>query len=219
MSTEYRIFYFPIRGLAEELRLFLEEKGITYTQEPLDPRDWFSVIKPTLAPLEQVPIVWHGDIKLRQSKAILRYMARKHDGEGKNEREALQADIVVETTNDWRQKFTSLCYTPGFESRKEDYIRDTIPFYLKAFEYFLEENGNTGYFAGDDFTYADVCVFDMVDNNILLDANCLSKEKYPKLHQFYHNFKERPRIAAYLKSDRRRKHCNGAIAHFDAYPW
>ncbi|ORX95653.1 glutathione S-transferase [Basidiobolus meristosporus CBS 931.73] len=217
-SAEYRILYFPIRGLAEEFRLFLEEKEVTYTDETFeDPLKVWWTLKPTLQPLEQLPIVWHGDLKIRQSKAILRYMARKHGGEGKNEREILQADIVAESTNEWRQKFSFLCYNPDFESLKDQYIKETIPHYMKVLEYFLVENGNTGYFAGSDFTYADVCAFDMVDNNLLLDPNALSEELYPNLHQFYHAFKLRPRIAAYLKSERRRKFTNGAIGYFDAY--
>ncbi|KAK9760830.1 Glutathione S-transferase Mu 3 [Basidiobolus ranarum] len=213
MTPQYRILYFPIRGLAEELRLFLEEKDIPYTDESFE--DWASV-KPTLTPLEQVPIVWDGDIKMRQSKAILRYMARKHDGEGRNDLEILQADVVAETTCDWRRKFGFLSYNPDFENLKDAYIKETIPFYLKAFEFFLEENGDTGYFAGRDLTYADICVFDMVDNNLLLDAGSLSESQYPKLYKFYHDFKARPRIAAYLASERRLKYTNGNIAYFNA---
>ncbi|ORX98648.1 glutathione S-transferase [Basidiobolus meristosporus CBS 931.73] len=214
MPAEYRILYFPIRGLAEELRLFLEEKNISYTDETFE--DW-ATLKPTLAPLHQLPIVWNGDIKMSQSKAILRYMANKHGANGKNAREALQADIVAEATNDWRRKYTALCYNPEFDNLKTAYIEETIPFYLKAFEYYLEENGNTGYFAGSDFTYADVCVFDNIDNNLLVNASTLTKEQYPKLHKFYHDFKSRPRIAAYLESERRPKYINGQTARLGGY--
>ncbi|ORX98647.1 glutathione S-transferase [Basidiobolus meristosporus CBS 931.73] len=214
MPAEYRILYFPIRGFAEELRLFLEEKNISYTDETFD--DWMAV-KPSLVPLHQVPIAWHGDIKMSQSKAILRYMANKHGANGKNAREALQADIVAEATNDWRRKYAVLCYNPEFDNLKTAYIEETIPFYLKAFEYYLEENGNTGYFAGSDFTYADVCVFDNIDNNLQADPNALDKEQYPKLHKFYHDFKSRPRIAAYLESERRPKYIYWQGAHISAY--
>ncbi|ORX98631.1 glutathione S-transferase [Basidiobolus meristosporus CBS 931.73] len=221
MSTEYRILYFPIRGVAEVIRLFLEEKGQPYVSETVEYSDTSSkgwaAVKPTIHPLQQVPVFWDGDFKLLQSNAILRYLARKHDAYGRDNREAARADLIADATNDWRHRFVALSFNIDFETLKVAYIKDTIPFYLGAFEHFLEENGNTGYFAGSELSFADVCVFDITDNNLLLSPNALTKEKYPKLHKFYHDFKSRPRIADYLESDRRPKYIFVDFAQFQGY--
>ena len=47
-----------------------------------------------------------GDIKITQSNAILRYLGRKYNLEGKTEEEKVRVDIMTENAMDFRYGFT-----------------------------------------------------------------------------------------------------------------
>ena len=47
-----------------------------------------------------------GDIKITQSNAILRYLGRKYNLEGKTEEEKVRVDIMTENAMDFRHGFT-----------------------------------------------------------------------------------------------------------------
>ena len=58
--------------------------------------------------------VKEGDLKLTQSQAILRHLARKFRLEGESERERCMADMLVDQLSDFRASLVTLCYTPSF---------------------------------------------------------------------------------------------------------
>ena len=74
--------------------------------------------------------------------------------------------------------------------------------WLPAFDGLLELNGDTGFFVGDDITWADLAVFDILDSMVqwVQGANL---DNHPRVARFFDAIRERPRIAAYLASDRR----------------
>jgi len=51
-----------------------------------------------------------------QSNAILRYIARKNDLLGKNEKECVRVDILAEQAMDFRNGFVRLSYNQNFVS-------------------------------------------------------------------------------------------------------
>jgi len=53
---------------------------------------------------------------MTQSKAILRYIARKHNLVGETEAEKVRIDMVEEEIEDFRASFVNLCYNPNFVS-------------------------------------------------------------------------------------------------------
>lgn len=65
------------------------------------------------------------------------------------------------------------------------------------------------YFVGDHITWIDFLIFDLVDNHVAL-AHMDEFEKvdiladFPNIRAFHSGFSQRPRVAAYLNSDRRR---------------
>merc|ERR1711871_1153627 len=64
------------------------------------------------------------------------------------------------------------------------------------------------------FTIADALVFDMLDTCVLrVDPGALAP--FPKLRALMKRISQRPNIAAYLKSPRRRNWANGASASYD----
>jgi glutathione S-transferase len=77
--------YFDVRCRAEIVRLILEETATSYRERRVDVAEW-PMLKPTLL-FGQLPTYEDGDLLIVQSHAICRYLARKHDLQGADERE------------------------------------------------------------------------------------------------------------------------------------
>jgi hypothetical protein len=55
-------------------------------------------------------------VKLTQTRAILRYIARKFDLVGKSEEENIRLDLIDAEAEDFKNGFAGLCYNPNFVS-------------------------------------------------------------------------------------------------------
>ena len=78
-------------------------------------------IKTTLGlDFPNLPYYFDGDVKLTQSNAILRYIARKHDLLGKTEAERIRVDMLAEQSMDFRNGIVRLAYNSAFVSACED---------------------------------------------------------------------------------------------------
>lgn len=64
----------------------------------------------------QLPYYIDGDVKLVESGAILRHIARQHDLCGTTEEERCRTDVFEYTLVDFRSAFFTLSYGPGFVS-------------------------------------------------------------------------------------------------------
>jgi len=69
--------YFDIRGRTEPIRLLLHDNDIEFEDKRILLEDW-SALKPKITPFHTLPIFEDGDLKITQSSAILRYLAKKH---------------------------------------------------------------------------------------------------------------------------------------------
>lgn len=65
----------------------------------------------------QLPYLIDGEVKLVQSGAIMRHIARKHDLLGQTPEEQDRVDLVDAEINDLRATFTGMCYNPDFVSQ------------------------------------------------------------------------------------------------------
>ncbi|XP_075729798.1 glutathione S-transferase 2-like isoform X2 [Rhipicephalus microplus] len=220
--------YWNIRGLAQPIRLLLahvdaevEEKHYSCGPPPdFDKSYWLSE-KPKLGlDFPNLPYYIDDDVKLTQSMAILRYLARKHDLMGKTEAEKQRVDVVEQQLADFRMNWGRLCYSPDFvsmtlplrylaEKLKGDYLKD-LPASLKALSDYL---GDHKFFAGDNLTYVDFIAYEMLDQHLLFAPDCL--KDFANLNAFADRVAALPRIAAYLQSDKCIKWpLNGDMASF-----
>ncbi|KAM6976691.1 glutathione S-transferase Mu 3-like [Aplochiton taeniatus] len=198
-----KLAYWDIRGLAQPIRLLLEYTGTEY-QDKLyscgeapnyDKSCWFDE-KPNLGmDFPNLPYLEDGDRKIVQSNAIMRYIARKHHLCGETEDEVIRVDILENQAMDFRNGFVILCYR-DYDKMKSRYL-NMLPGTLKQFSDFL---GARKWFAGDNITFVDFLMYELLDQHRMFEPKCL--EDLKNLKNLMDRFEALEKIAAYMKSSR-----------------
>ncbi|KAL3853135.1 hypothetical protein ACJMK2_016705 [Sinanodonta woodiana] len=209
--------YWKIRGLAQPIRLLLHYVGENYDDvmyeqgdAPDYSREQWTSVKHTLGlPFPNLPYYIDGDVKITQSNAIIRYIARKHNLLGKTEQEKVDVDVLLEQAMDFRNVLVGLAYNRDYENLKDHYFKD-LPQKLQGFESFL---GDKPYFAGSEITAPDFVLYELLDQHRLMKGDCLTD--FPKLLAFLDRIEAEPNIKAYMASDKFiRRPVNGIMAQF-----
>jgi len=197
--------YWPIRGLGQPIRLLLEYTGTEwedkfYTCGPppeYDRSSWLNEKFNLGLDFPNLPYLIDGDKKLTQTKAILKYIARKHNLLGNTEEEQIRVDLADCQNDDFRVGIVTLVYNPDFsEVKKADYLK-TVPEKLEQFSKFL---GNNPWFGGKNISYADFAIYEVFDQHRALDANVL--KAFKNLDDFAARFENLDKISAFMKSPR-----------------
>lgn len=196
--------YWAIRGLAQPIRLLLnyvgeefEDKQYEVGPAPDYNRDCWMNEKHSLGlPFPNLPYYIDGDIKIVQSNAILRYIGRKHNLCGTTEQEKVNCDVMENQIMDVRNGLVRLSYSSNFEKLKPDYVKD-LPSKLKGLSEFL---GKKTWFAGENITFPDFHVYEMLDVHKQLVPGCL--DEFQNLKDFCDRFEALEPIAKYMKSNK-----------------
>ncbi|KAM4636683.1 glutathione S-transferase P 1-like isoform 2-T2 [Discoglossus pictus] len=200
----YVLTYFPVRGRAEAIRLLLSDQGVSWKEDEVQIADWFAgkCDLKKKAVFGQLPQFQNGDFVLYQSNSILRYLGRKHGLNGSNDQETALIDMANDGVEDLRQKFGRLVFFE-FETGKEKYIQE-LPNHLAPFERIISQNSNgTKFLIGNQISYADYNLLDILQCNLDLSATCLSA--FPLLAAYVERMVSRPKIVEYLQSDGRKR--------------
>lgn len=209
--------YWNIRGLAQPIRLLLgytetdfEDKHYVCGPPPdYDRSSWLNEKFTLDLDFPNLPYYIDGPVKLTQSAAILHYIARKNKLDGTTEQEKIRIDLAEQQLNDFRMAFVQMCYNPNFETLKVDYLK-TLPDKLKLFSDFL---GKNKWFAGNNITYVDFLLYEMLAQHKLFAPDCL--KNFSNLDEFVKRFEDLPTIKKYMKSDKFLKWpLNGDMAKF-----
>ena len=219
----YELYYWPgIQGRGEFIRLALEEAGAAYRDVGREPGgmekmmvllDSESIPRPSFAP----PFLRHGRRLIGQSANILFYLGPRHGLAPKAEADRLWthqiqltiADLVVEA-HDIHHPLGGDFY---YEDQKPESLRRAAMFrksrlrkFLGWFEAILARNPKAGgWLTGGRPTYADLSLFQAVEGlrYALPQTMKRAEKKAPKVVALHDAVAARPRIAAYLASDRR----------------
>jgi glutathione S-transferase len=203
--------YFDVRGRAEVIRLIFEETATPYRERRVQIDEWPS-LKPTL-PFGQLPSYEEDDIYIVQSHAIYRHLARVHDLCGANEREQVRCDMVEEAFVDAQNKVGGFYWSPEFAKNRAEFEATTLPDILGKLQRLFElHNNGEGFWVGNQLTLADFVAWHALDYVRPFSQKTL--DRFTKLNSFKQRFEARPRIAAYLKSERRPKTLTVAAAPF-----
>lgn len=206
--------YWDIRGLAQPIRILLNYLGVEFEDKmykvgpDMSREDWLKEKFSLSLDFPNLPYYVDGDLKLTQSNAILRYIARKHDMAGKTEQEKNRVDLLAEQSMDFRNGWVRLCYNPKFDELKVDYLKN-LPSTLDLFEKFL---GDRKWFAGENLTFVDFVMYELLDQHAQLTS---VTDNWPKLAAFLKRFEEVPEIKKYMESPKFMKSpMNNRIAKF-----
>ncbi|KAF3760342.1 glutathione S-transferase [Cryphonectria parasitica EP155] len=187
---------------------------------------------PLLAP----PMLKHGDLVINQTPNILLYLGPKlglapkpgdEDEDGifvVNELTLTALDGLSNEPHDCHHPIASSLY---YEDQKEeslrkskDYIANRLPKFLGYFNRVLKSkaSGDGPWLYSGKLTYADLVLFQCVDGLQHMFPKALQKLQdtgdYDGVFALHAAVKERPRIKAYLASDRRQKYSLGIYRHY-----
>jgi glutathione S-transferase len=237
---KYVLYYWPgIQGRGEFVRLALEEGGAEYTDIALVPEgegggvpaierflEGDDVARPPFAP----PFLKAGRQLIGQTPNILLFLGARlglapRDAAGRLWTHQLQltlADLVTEAHDTHHPVGSGLYYEeqkPEAKRRTQDFLAHRLPRFLGYFERVIERNPARGpWMAGLRVTYVDLSMAQVIDGlrYAFPAATRDALRARPRLRALHDAAFARPRIARYLKSDRRIAFNNGDI--FRRYP-
>jgi glutathione S-transferase len=233
----YQLHYWPtIQGRGEFVRLALEEAGAAYVDVARGDKDDGGGEKALMAGLADgerppfaPPYLVDGDLVIGQTANILLHLGLRHglapSAEGGrlwvNQLLLTLADLVAEAHDVHHPVGMGLYYEdqkPEAARRAEEFRTQRMKKYLGWFETVLERAPKGGWLAGEDLTYADLSLFQVVEGLRYAFPNAM-KRLEPKLARVIavrDAVAQRPNLKAYLASERRIPFSTEGI--FRAYP-
>jgi len=221
MAMVYELYYWPeIQGRGEFVRLALEDAGAEYvdvarrgggTSAMLKLLDDERVKTPSFAP----PFLKAGKLLIGQTANILLFLGPRHQlapaGEAgrlwTHQLQLTMADFVVEIHDAHHPISSSLYYEDQRKEarrRTQDFLKSRAPKYLGYFEGVLEKSPGR-YLVGRTATYADLSLFQIVAGLRYAFPRAMARleKRHPRVVAVHDRVGKRPRIAAYLDSERR----------------
>lgn len=204
------LFYWPqIQGRGEFVRLALEDAGAKYTDVAREPKG----MPQLLALLEQQqafapPFLRTGKLVIAQTANILHYLgpglglAPRSDAARAllNQDQLTIADWVAEVHETHHPIASSLYYEaqlPEAKRRAQLFRKERLPKFLAHFEARARERGRV--------SYVDLSLFQMLEGLRYAFPKAMKRlaPKHPRLVALSERVARRPRLRAYLASERR----------------
>jgi len=192
-QSKPRFGYWCIRALGNAIRYVLEYAQIDYEERTynlgknFDTReDWLKEKFNLGLDFPNIPYLIDGNVKLTQSLAILRYLAKKSDSlYPKTKNVEYRADLAEQQINDLMWSCNALCYNKNYNDQlKDEFVVDFVGRKCSELEKFL---GDGKFFCGDQLTYVDFLAYEMFDQHRVL---------WPEYERMY---QKHPKIEAFLK--------------------
>ncbi|HLN07953.1 MAG TPA: glutathione S-transferase [Xanthobacteraceae bacterium] len=221
----YELYYWPsIQGRGEFVRLALEDADIAYVDVARQPGknglpsmlrllDGRECVQPPFAP----PFLRAGKLLIGQTANILLFLGSRYDLAPRTEAGRLWthqlqltiADVVNEVHDTHHPIASRLYYRDQRQEarrRAADFIATRAPKYLGYFEQVLAGNPRGDKFlVGARPTYADLSLFQLVAGLRYAFPRAMTRleRQLPLVVALHDRVASRPRIAAYLASERR----------------
>jgi len=225
MPIPYQLYYWPnIPGRGEFVRLVLEEAGAPYVDVGRQTREQGGGIEAVIAfyagksqghPVFAPPVLKHGELVLAQTAAICHFLGRRHglaprDEAGEMHALELQltiADLVDEVHDTHHPVSAALYYEdqkPAAKRRAAHFVKERLPRYLGYFERVLQE-GRGDWLVETGISHADLSLFQALEGLAYAFPRGFARasEDIPYVLALRERVRVRPRIAAYLASERR----------------
>ncbi|XP_012369483.1 glutathione S-transferase A-like [Octodon degus] len=153
---------------------------------------------------QQVPMVEMDGMKLVQSRAILNYIATKHNLYGKDTKERLLIDMYTEGMVDLYDIILHLPLTPPDQkdAKMAQISERTKDRYLPVFEKVLKSHGQD-YLVGNKLSKADILLVELLYMIEEVDASLLAS--FPLLQALKTRVSNLPNVKKFLQPGSQRK--------------
>ena len=223
----YELHYWPtIQGRGEFVRLALEAAGVAYIDVARGAAEAGQGVPATLALLQDrgqtqppfaLPFLKDGEVPIGQTAAILHHLAPTLKLVSRSERartwtQQIQltiADMVTEAHDTHHPIDIDLFYEDQqAESlrRAAGFCRARLPKFLLWFESIVVRNpAGSRYLVGGKLSYADLSLFQLVEGLLYAFpmATARAMASTPEVWRLHDRVAGLPRVAAYLRSERR----------------
>ncbi|KAM3957947.1 glutathione S-transferase 2-like [Aphomia sociella] len=191
------VHYFPIKGLAEGIRLLLAYGGEDFEDNRIPKENW-PEFKPN-TPFGQMPVLEINGKKYAQSLAISRYLGRKYGLAGADIEEDFLIDQNVDFLNELRIALSAIRKEsdPAVQAvKKAEFLKNRCPFYLQKIDEIIRNNN--GHLAAGKLTWADF-YFTGMYYNIGKSLNIPDlDQKYPSFTKLQETVLSLPQLKQYL---------------------
>ena len=219
----YELYYWPsIQGRGEFVRLALEDAGADYVDVARRSKGMAAMMRfmessaierPPFAP----PFLKAGKLVIAQTANILFYLGPRLDHVPKSEPSRLWAHQLQLTIADWVAEAHDTHHPISggryYEDQKAeakrraaDFTAERMPKFFDHFEGILKRNRKgSEYILGKQVSYVDLSLFQMIEGLRYAFPRAMARlePKHPLSIALHDRVAGRPRLAAYLTSERR----------------
>ena len=200
------IGYWKVRALVEPIILTLEQAKASYEirgyklgdAPDYDRSDWLNEKNNLGLDLPNVPYYIDGDIKITQTLAILRYLARKHDLGPKDEQETIRSDMVEQGAFELLSSLFRAWYAFSDEQFKLN-VTQLVPYLVEKLVHIESVLGSNKFILGDRVTYVDFLLYCALDYIRLFKPSLM--DPHENLRTYLDRIEALPEIDKYLKSE------------------
>ncbi|XP_070570612.1 glutathione S-transferase A3-like [Ptychodera flava] len=194
--------YFNGRGYGESIRIILAAAGLKFTETLVTKKEQLDKLR---ADGElffmQLPMLKIDGMTLVQTKAIIRYIAKKYGLDGKTPEDKIRVDILNEGARDFVMDFLWIGFVSDEDKNMEKIKTQILPRYRPIYEKILTES-KSGYLVGDDLSLADLTLLEALLS--CEDYVPGSLDGYPKLQEFKARVSSLPGIKEFLEGPQRK---------------
>jgi len=197
-----RIGYWKIRGLVSPIHYICEYLSVPYERVDYEQGDdlsrevWLSVKHSLGLDFPNLPYLIHGNVKLTESLAILRYICSTYGPEllGNNPRDAAVAEMIYGVVHDIKNPITSICYGSGDRAAAAKLVLERMP---KVATFMKDRK----FVVGDYPTFVDFYLFEQEELFDWISEGKLFQEM-PVLKEHHDRVAALPKFAKFLNSPR-----------------
>ena len=195
-----KLHYFSGRGRAETTRWLLAAINLPFENVPIATREALVDLRASgKLPFDQLPLLEIDGLRISQTTALVRYLARRGDLYGDSYMDALWCDIVAGVAADLVEPAITAAFQPSFDLATKS-LQQRVEKFAPRLERRLAENGGT-FIAAKRLTFADVVLGEALSAHLELVPGILNG--FPLLQAFQSMVVKLPGIVTYLASPQR----------------
>ena len=217
-NSDLELGYWAIRGLAQPIRCLLTFADVAFSEVRLgvhqdgtpvedESSDWATHRETLTVDFPNLPYLIDTSgpdvVRVTQSNAVLRYLARRFDFYGDTEADRITIDVIQEEAYDLRNWIVKTAYTLGdqYPAAFEEFTATPLPRYLDGFERYLSGRSVNTHFVGDRVSLVDFVLYELLWQCSVMVPGSITDTNRSNLYHFIESFAARPRIAAYRASE------------------